>query len=268
MFIRWAVFYILLLLPLQLFSADDTNETDSNETTFSIAPIVTYLLSENKELGRIMPLGDSITWDWYYGDNRSDSKRHAYRNHLWNKLKDHYYHMDFVGSRHNGDAVSPSFDGDNEGRTGWRAYQIRDNIYSWLKKNPADTVLLHVGTNDSVSVSPETAVYHVDQILDEIAKFGKDRSMKIKVILAKIIKFPQEASWVSSFNKQLGDMAQDHKDAGEEIIVVDMEKGAGLDYSKDLIDGIHPTNCGYEKMANVWYQALTGKTAPALTSCH
>jgi len=35
-----------------------------------------------------------------------------------------------------------------------------------------------------------------------------------------------------------------------------MERGAGFDYSKDLIDGIHPTNTGYKKMAKVWYGAL------------
>ncbi|MCK5685424.1 hypothetical protein KAJ27_14930, partial [bacterium] len=32
---------------------------------------------------KIMPLGDSITWDWYYNDIRTDAELSGYRNHLW-----------------------------------------------------------------------------------------------------------------------------------------------------------------------------------------
>ncbi len=241
--------------------------------TASIAPIVSYLLSdsEDKKLGRIMPLGDSITWDWYYKDIRPNSQLHAYRNHLWWKLKDKKYKMDFVGSRSNGSAIHPSFDGDNEGYTGESCTYIKSNIYRWLSNNPADTILLHIGTNDSVMHSPATAVYHTEQILNQIDRFERDRNVKIKVILAKIIKLYRNGdrgyNWVLDYNHRLATMAQRRIDAGDSLIVVDMENGAGLDYSRDLIDGIHPTNCGYEKMANVWYTALTRKDAPTLTSC-
>jgi lysophospholipase L1-like esterase len=70
------------------------------------------------------------------------------------------------------------------------------------------------------------------------------------------------------YNRRLGTMAQRRIDQGDNLMVVNMESGAGLNYSRDLVDGIHPTNCGYEKMANLWYEALTGEDAPALTSCH
>ena len=260
MLIRW--FFMALLMPLQLFSVD------TNQTT--IAPIVSYLLSdsENKKLGRIMPLGDSITWDWYYYDRRPDSLKTGYRSHLWWKLKDTHYEMNFVGSRSNGSSVSPSYDGDNEGHTGEDTYYIALNMDNWLKQNTPDTILLHIGTNDPRITTEWQAVHNIEYTLNVIEQFERKENVKIKVILAKIISYPAQAAWVSSFNSQLDSMAQQRIDAGDDIIVVDMENGANLDYSKDLIDGIHPTNCGYEKMANVWYEALTGKDGPGLKSCY
>ena len=263
--------YLLVLLPLQLFSGS-TNQT--NTTSVSIAPIISYLLSnsEDKNLGRIMPLGDSITWDWHYSDSRPNSQLHAYRSHLWWKLKDKKYKMDFVGSRSNGSAIRPSFDGNNEGYTGQSCTYIESNIYKWLSNNPADTILLHIGTNDSGIHSPARAVYHTEQILNQIDRFERNKKVKVKVILAKIIKLYRNGNgsydWVIDYNRKLGIMAKKRIDKGDNLMVVNMETGAGLNYSRDMIDGIHPTNCGYEKMATVWYEALTGKDAPGLKSCY
>ena len=47
---------------------------------------------------RIMPLGDSITYDNYSGDTRPSSIRTSYRSHLWWELQDNGYNVDFVGS--------------------------------------------------------------------------------------------------------------------------------------------------------------------------
>jgi lysophospholipase L1-like esterase len=276
MYLKWSIGLLFLLLPFRLF-ANDANQSISpvisyllaNKDRINTMPVITsYLLSSDKNLGTIMPLGDSITWDWYYGDTRPDSLRHAYRNHLWWKLQAAHYKMNFVGTRYNGSAVRPKYDGNNEGYTGWSAYQIYKNIYNWLKKNPADIILLHIGTNDSVSVSPDTAVQYVSLILDEIDRFEKDNHRNIKVVLAKIILYPKEADWVKTYNNKLGNMAQNRIGRGDNIVIVDMLNGAGINFSKDLIDGIHPTNCGYEKMANLWFKALTGKPAPKLKSCY
>jgi len=219
-----------------------------------------------------MPLGDSITWDWYYGDARPDVLRHAYRNHLWWKLSDKKYVMSFVGSRYNGNSIRPTFDGSNEAYTGESCTFIQTHIYGWLSNTPADIILLHIGTNDSSMHSPATAVYHVEQILNEIDRFERDRKVKIKVVLAKIVKYIRNGAngynWVIDFNRRLAVMAQDRINRGDDLVLVDMESGAGLNYPGDLIDGIHPTNCGYEKMANVWYTAITGEKAPALKSCN
>ena len=40
-----------------------------------------------------------------------------------------------------------------------------------------------------------------------------------------------------------------------------MENGAGIDYSTEMIDNLHPTDAGYEKMASLWYSELSGALA-------
>ena len=85
----------------------------------------------------IMPLGDSITYDDAYRDHtelggsgpRPASQRHAYRNYLWYKLQDADFDVNFVGSRDTGSAISPSFDGDNEGYPGETSSYIKNHIY-------------------------------------------------------------------------------------------------------------------------------------------
>ena len=51
-------------------------------------------------------------------------------------------------------------------------------------------------------------------------------------------------------------MAQQRIDNGDKIVIVDMENGAGLNYSSDMRDPAHPTDTGYNKMATVWFNAL------------
>jgi len=200
---------------------------------------------------RIMPLGDSITWDWYYGDGRTDAYRHSYRNHLWYLLQDGDYDVDFVGMRTNGQAVSPAFDGNNEGYTGYTTYQIKPFIYDHLKKTSPNIILLHIGTNDSIYTSPSTAINNLSSLLNEIDRYERDYQKEVTVILARIIPFPRTGSWVSTFNDMIDDMAATRVTNGDKIVVVNMERN-----DIPLIDGIHPTDSGYKVMAGVWYNAL------------
>ncbi len=250
---------MLLLLPL-IITAGGFN--------LALTPVISYLLSDPilQKVEKIMPLGDSITWDWHYNDYRTDAERSGYRSHLWWKLSNIDYKTDFVGSRKNGGAVSPNFDGDNEGYAGWTSYQIAENIYHFIEMNPPDIILLHIGTNDSLYY-PSTSTAGVESILDEIDRFERNKKIHIKVILARIILLPSDSAWMTQFNDSIEAMAHNRISDGDDIVIVDMEQGAGLNYSKDLIDGIHPTNCGYEKMANVWYGALTGLKSPGLKFC-
>ena len=205
---------------------------------------------------KIMPLGDSITWDWYYNDIRTDAELSGYRNHLWYQLQDGEYSVDFVGSKTNGGAVLPSYDGNNEGYTGETSYQIAYKVYNLLENNTPDIILLHIGTNDSAYYSDASAE-GVERILNEIDRFENDKGVKINVVLARIISLqntPDGPAWVAKFNYNIDEMVRNRND---DVYIVDMEYGAGIDYSRDIMpDGIHPNDSGYVKMATAWYTAL------------
>jgi len=188
---------------------------------------------------RIMPLGDSIT----RGMKSTDTN--GYRKSLYLNLTSSNYNVDFVGSQTDGVFADPN----HEGHDGWHANQIRDDVYNWLVDNPADVVLLHIGTND-ISYGDED-VNEVNDILEEIDRYSED----ITVILARIIKRNDSKNPETiAFNNAVVAMANGRIASGDDIVVVDMENA--LDYPDDLYDTVHPNDSGYAKMANVWYAAL------------
>jgi lysophospholipase L1-like esterase len=196
-----------------------------------------------------MPLGDSITFDWHYSDSRNDTQRHGYRNHLWHKLKNAKHAVDFVGTLHNGSAVRPSFDGHHQGYTGYTTHQIASLVYSKLQATSPDIILLHIGTNDSMSYD-SSDMTGLEKILDKIDLYEKNYHKNITVILARIIPLPKAGSWVTNFNSALDSMVARRVGNGDDIIKVNMNT------INSLIDGIHPTNSGYSQMASIWFNAL------------
>ena len=228
---------------------------------------------------RIMPLGDSITYDNYSGDSRPSSERTGYRSHLWWELEANGYNVDFVGNVVAGEAVVPAFDPDNEGHPGWTDSQIADNIYGWLEITPADIILLHIGTN-GLDSSPND----VEDILDEVDRWESDNSQHITMIVARIINRASYSSTTTAFNDNVEAMALDRVNNAsndaypDDIIMVDLEDGAGIDYSTDMVDTLHPTDTGYQKMAlgtpptytESWYSKLTESvngSPPLLPPC-
>jgi lysophospholipase L1-like esterase len=220
---------------------------------------------------RIMPLGDSITQGFSSGVSDPDYMV-SYRKALWDLLVADGYDVDFVGSLNNGSAVFGNLDlADHEGYPGERADQIRDNIYNWLVANPADIILLHVGTNDILtSQDPALIAAEVSQILDEIDRYELDYGVDIPVILALIINrwnyICGNASTTTTFNNDVYDMALSRINSGDIIEIVDMECGANIDYREqpvgDMWDALHPFETGYEKMADVWFSGIFEITHP------
>ena len=199
---------------------------------------------------RIMPLGDSLTFDNYLDDTRPDNIRTGYRSHLWYLLDDGGYYVDFVGSVVAGDAVIPSFDPDNEGHPGRTDGDIANVVYGFLVDNPADIVLLHIGTN-WVDSSPD----EVETILNEIDRYENNYGVSVKVVLAKIINRKVYDPVTTAFNTNVESMALSR--IGDDIVIVDMENGAGIDYATEMRDTWHPYDSGYQKMADLWYSTIT-----------
>jgi hypothetical protein len=224
--------------------------------------LLTVLASSAIAQTKIMPLGDSITRGSSSGEPDLD-KQVSYRKALNDQLVAAGYDVDFVGSQDSGYAVFA--DSQHEGHGGFTAGQIRDGVYDWLDTNPADIILLHIGTNDIGLQNPDDIVSDVSQLLDRIDDYEFDKGVDITVILALIINRSPIDPDTTDFNDELYDMAQDRIISGDRIEIVDMEVGADINYDLytdippgDMYDEFHPYNygIGYEKMADEWFSAL------------
>jgi len=196
-------------------------------------------ITDTEAVINIMPLGDSITAGWY-------------RYHLWVLLTNGGYgNVNFVGSLTSSDSMT--YDQNHEGHWGWADNQIADNIYGWLQLNPPDIILLHIGTN-----ALDTNPADVQNILNIIDQYETNYSTHITVLLARIINRNPYSSTTTTFNNNVVSMAQARINNGDDIIIVNMETGAGINYSTDMWDDVHPNDVGYQKMAALWYSTLQG----------
>ncbi|WP_410639129.1 ricin-type beta-trefoil lectin domain protein [Amycolatopsis sp. lyj-346] len=191
---------------------------------------------------RVMPLGDSIT--------EGTQVPGGYRIGLWQRVTAGGYQVDFTGSQSNGPATLG--DRDHEGHPGWRIDQIDANIAGWLRTSTPHTVLLHIGTNDilqnhDVARAPD----RLSGLVDHITATAPDA----EVFVATITPLSGDAreSAVRTFNAAIPGIVQRNRNAGKHVHLVDMH--AALT-TAELIDGVHPTAAGYDKMAAAWYTAL------------
>lgn len=202
---------------------------------------------------RIMPFGNSITYD-DPGDVRDSAFRAGYRRYLWYMLDSAGYNVDFVGRRQAGYGYSPAIDPDNEGWPGINDQWASQNIYQALAANKADIVLFHVGTNN---VSFRTSSVYIAQALSEVDRYELDSSRQVIVVLALILNRNPYHTNTSIFNENVRTLAASRIANGDKIIVVDMENGAGFEYSlEDMATATHPNDVGYYKMARNWFSVL------------
>jgi hypothetical protein len=236
----------------------------------------------------ILPLGNSITYDDRANDTRSTGERAGYRKLLYNLLKDAGYNFDFIGSEHSGGNYLPAGYDENGGFPG-----IKDNELATLLKTgklnmpefnierqitpkcyfdiyTPDVILLHIGTNGNQKPDG-TDPSDVEDILDEVKRYEDSTGHPITVIMAKIIDRVPNQNYVTQFNSNIENMAlarmnnQNNDAYPDNIFIVDMQKGAGINYvispdpngtPGDMNDMLHPNDNGYAKMAQTWFEAL------------
>ena len=205
----------------------------------------------------VMPLGDSITVGVLGSSNDT-----GYRRELWLAQAAAGHTLDFVGSSSTG--VPNDFDKRHEGHSGMRADQIRDGVTGWLNANPADVVLLHIGTNDiTQGQSANSTANEIGQILDKI----KAVDSTTWVIVAKVIPRNDGNSTLqqrtTDLNNRVANLVAARTANGDRVTLVDMN--GPLNPSTDLADGIHPDDSGYSKMAVAWDSKLDELLVPDTT---
>jgi lysophospholipase L1-like esterase len=202
---------------------------------------------------KIMPLGDSIT------KGTGSAYAWGYREPLYVNLINNGYSFDFVGGLTDGAFPDPN----HEGHYGWRADEILNGrtsepaagkLANWLPASQPDVILLHIGTNDITQGNQDAN--EVNSILNVIDAYEVTSGKNIPVVLACIIDRVPNSPATTAYNNDLNTMASKRIANGDNIVVVNMQYV--LNYSTDMADSLHPNNSGYVKMANVWYNALTG----------
>ncbi len=210
---------------------------------------------------KILPLGNSITFDDFTNDTRPDGLRISYRYTLYNLLSEAGFQFDFVGSEMAGQDLFP--DPQNGGFPGITKEQMvtllqtgyngrtatQETNGPYLNIIQPDVILLHIGTNNLT-----TNVDAIDQILNLIDAYRLESGKNVKLLIAKIINRKVYSLATTQYNANLEAVVNAHNHPDNYI--VDMENGAGLDYTNDMIDNLHPNSVGYSKMAQLWFNTL------------
>ncbi len=230
---------------------------------------------------KIMPLGNSITFDTYSGDSRPDGDKFSYRYKLYQNLIAGGYNFVFIGSEKSGynylptDPVDYSYNAGFPGITAaqlitllqtadYKGCQLPSCPQNYLEYYKPDVILLHIGTNGLNSESDADAIIsNVETVMNIIDTYESNNKKKVPVFLAQIINRAPDGSHAptSYYNTKLSELVSSRSD--DDIVLVNMESGAGIDYQYsssggDMKDDLHPDVSGYNKMGNKWYNAIDG----------
>lgn len=221
---------------------------------------------------KIMPLGDSIT----AGSHSSGAFPGGYRVQFWNRAIADGLSLDFVGELNNGSGNGLD-DGDHEGRRGWTIGDIEDLVNGGqLASYPSDVILLMIGTNDSNSTTSGTTLRNrLSSLIDAIAEQAPDTHLIVSSIpprdapRATAASAQNTADYNALIPALVTQKASEGKlvsfvNAGGSLTVGDMNGDNSA--TNDLDDGLHPTEEGYYKLGDAWYdgvfnpESLAGKT--------
>ena len=207
------------------------------------------------DLGKIMPMGDSIT----LGSNVTG----GYRDPLYTLLTNRADTFTFVGSQTGSASAALTAAGQDhhEGHSGYVITNgtsrtgLDENLSSWIgpgHENP-DKILLMIGSNDiNLGYNMTNAPARLSDLITHI--YGYRPSVKLYV--ASII--PMSAGGhqtdVQAFNAAIPGIVASHQALGRNVIYVPMYEA--LNISTDLADGLHPNAQGYQRMAQAWDTAL------------
>ncbi|MEX2624503.1 MAG: GDSL-type esterase/lipase family protein [Acidimicrobiia bacterium] len=211
--------------------------------------VVPTLPAIGQETIRILPLGDSIT-----EGKKGDA---TYRYFLWHHLLNAGHDVDFVGSMNGvkgtGVPKYPDFDQDHEGHSGWTANQMAKYAKTFAQQASAQIVLVHLGTND-VLKGQTNASTRSD--LETVISQLRLANPQMVILLAEIIPIAGKEAQVQELNALIRSLATETNTTSSSVIAVDHY--TDFNANTDLYDGIHPSESGYDKIADRWFDVLGG----------
>ncbi|MFM9609644.1 GDSL-type esterase/lipase family protein [Streptomyces niveiscabiei] len=191
---------------------------------------------------RLLPLGDSIT----YGVASSDNN--GFRDELYDRLNSTTSSVDFVGSVRAGSMSDP----DNEGHPGFRIDEIDPFGACGAERYQPNVVTLHAGTNDmNQNYRLDTAPDRLKDLIDRVLT----ASPRTTVLVAKLIPTgkPGLQPRIDAYNAAVAQVVRDLQNQDKHVLLVDMSR---VLVSDGLENDAHPTDVGYAKMADAWYEGV------------
>ena len=222
------------------------------------------------DLGRVMPLGDSIT------EGTGTPQVGGYRGPLYSSLRANGFAFTPVGPRTQGSSAMASADRPHAGQPAWNVASLtfgqaslpdRGNVSQWMADHAPDVVLLMAGTNDSAEYknNPAGMRTRYNELLDAI--FAVDPT--VQVHMASIPKanssfgahYLHHLAHATNISVMVPEIVLERQLAGRSIYYVDMF--SALNPDTDLADFVHPNAQGYAKIASRWDQSLQAVPEPS-----
>ncbi|KAI9036901.1 SGNH/GDSL hydrolase family protein [Aspergillus affinis] len=196
---------------------------------------------------RIMPLGASIT----VGYRSSDSN--GYRKWLRQQLRYSGWQVDMVGSLANGSM----HDNNNEGHYGYRINHVAQEAEKTIPQQP-NLILINAGTNDGIlNYEVSTAGKRMDKLITRLFDAIPDTT----IILSTLLPNAKQPKRIEQINTQYRKIVAQRRGNDERIVLAEMSEFIKKD---ELVDGTHPSDYGYKKMASVWWAAIEEAYSEAL----
>lgn len=208
---------------------------------------------------RIMPLGDSLT-----SGVSTYPVNGAYRNRLYTLLSNAGYNVDFVGTF--SDASNPSLpDINHQGQGSARIDQIQANIAGWLNSvEDPDVVTLMIGTNDFwQNYDVANAQTRLSNLIGDIATRRPFAKIVVATLPLRTDNPSIEAQQVA-YNSAIPGIVAQQVALGRQVTYVDIH--ASLSSGDINGDGVHPSQAGFDKIADAWYPAVAAVVTPSGTS--
>ncbi len=203
---------------------------------------------------RVMPLGASIT------QGSTGSKDTGYRSFLHQMLSDAKIDHEFVGSNTAQPGSLPKDQIHHEGHPGYTIQNDADNLDKWLGAQGADPdyILILLGSNDITQKKSDGMIQRLDAMLTRIIDKQKGLRPQAQIIIASlplINDATMEAQNVQ-YAKDIVDLVVRRRKAGDKVAFVDVH---AVIKKEDKFDNLHPNDAGYKKIAELWFQRISGK---------
>lgn len=194
---------------------------------------------------RIEALGASIT----FGIASTDGN--GYRKSLRDRLRGGGSPVKMVGSTAGGTMK----DNPNEGWPGLRVDEIQVKATS-VAQNKPNIVLINAGTNDAIQNKDIATIQgRMNSLLNDVYSYSPTATIILSALVpSRDLDIQARAQ---AINQQYRDLAGSLQVAGKRIAFLDTQNAFDGLTAADLSgDGIHPSDAGYAKFAELWYNAV------------